>query len=465
VSLVSAGDHPLQAEQPSADTPACKCLNERDRHLFCPGPKRILALDGGGVRGAITVAFLEQIEKVLEGRLGKPVHLADWFDLVGGTSTGAVIAGAVALGYGTEDIRKFYLELAPKIFKHSLWRLPSLRPKFDAQALRKEIERVVGHRKLGSADLNTGFCLVSKRLDTGSPWILANNSRAPFWKTRSGKDGYVGNKHYPLANLVRASTAAPFYFDPEWLEIVKGEKPGLFVDGGVTPHNNPSVMLFLMAMLDSFKIRWKATPKDLTIVSIGTGSHRARVVPEELGMGWMLRMTYHALMSLMNDIQTFALMQMQYLGETPTPWFIDSAVGALKSEQPVNGKMFRFLRYDVRLELPWLEQELGEEIEATLGRRLTEVDVIRMRSMDDPTIVQDIYKLAKIAARKQVKAEHWLGDLPCWCGGRRPSANRRTMLPREPERPSAAYVVWYTMARAVSYLRSRLVRATNPLQK
>src|SRR5882724_11140708 len=109
----------------------------RDRHLFGKGPKRMLALDGGGVRGAITVAFLERIEKLLveeaerkrlaaerDGRqasdpLGAKggIVLGDWFDLVGGTSTGAVIAGALALGKTTEQIKDFYLRLAPRVFK------------------------------------------------------------------------------------------------------------------------------------------------------------------------------------------------------------------------------------------------------------------------------------------------------------------------------------------------------------
>src|SRR5205823_6642362 len=63
--LILDDDH-LDAAAPNVAESVCKCkcLNERDRHLYCPGPKRILALDGGGVRGAITVAFLEQIEKV-----------------------------------------------------------------------------------------------------------------------------------------------------------------------------------------------------------------------------------------------------------------------------------------------------------------------------------------------------------------------------------------------------------------
>src|SRR5262252_1885393 len=122
---------------------------ERDRHLSGPGPKRLLALDGGGVRGAITVAFLERIERVLRERLGrKEVHLGDWFDLVGGTSTGAIIAGALALGYTVEDIKRFYLELAPRVFKRPFWRVVGLQAKFDARALRKEIESIVGNDTL-----------------------------------------------------------------------------------------------------------------------------------------------------------------------------------------------------------------------------------------------------------------------------------------------------------------------------
>ena len=69
-----------------------KFESARDRHLFGPGPKRILALDGGGVRGAITVAFLERIESLLWERYGRDMRLGDFFDLVGGTSTGAIIS-------------------------------------------------------------------------------------------------------------------------------------------------------------------------------------------------------------------------------------------------------------------------------------------------------------------------------------------------------------------------------------
>jgi hypothetical protein len=425
----------------------------------------MLALDGGGVRGAITVAFLERIEEILHHRLGKPVNLGDWFDLVGGTSTGSIIAGALALGYGMEDVKRFYLELAPRIFKRPFWRIMGLQAKFDAQALREEIKSIVKEETLDSEKLITGLCIVTKRMDTGSPWILSNNPRAPYWEggpahSVTGIRSFAGNKDYKLANLVRASTAAPFYFDPEWIEIAEGEPPGLFVDGGVTPHNNPALIIFLMTILKPFNINWETGADKLTVVSIGTGSHRDRVVPDELGMGRTTRLAIHALTSLMSDVQSFILMQMQYLGNCLTPWNINSEIGALAQDSPPHGNMFTFLRYDVRLELPWIEKELGPEVEQAFGRKLTEDDVVRMRSMDDPTIIPDIYAIAKIAAAKQVKAEHWLGELPVWCDGTQPSANTRPRLPvnlKAPPQPGALSV-------AVSRLRARIARLRHPVK-
>ena len=154
---------------------ATSFTTSRDRHLFGPGPKRILALDGGGVRGALTIAFLERIEALLAERYGPDVRLGDHFDLIGGTSTGAIIAGALALGYRTAQVKEFYLKLAPFAFKRQRWRVPGLQAKFDAHGLRQQIENVVGTRVLQSEDLITGFALVAKRMDTGSPWIISNN--------------------------------------------------------------------------------------------------------------------------------------------------------------------------------------------------------------------------------------------------------------------------------------------------
>lgn len=80
---------------------------KRDAHLFGPGPKRILSLDGGGARGAITIAFPERTEALIEEIEGCPVRLGDWFDIIGGTSTEAIIATVLALEYRVSEIRTF----------------------------------------------------------------------------------------------------------------------------------------------------------------------------------------------------------------------------------------------------------------------------------------------------------------------------------------------------------------------
>ena len=452
----------------------------RDRHLFGPGPKRILSFDGGGVRGAISVAFLERIEAIfaehqrkvltdyIEAReraggademlaaarekLKASFRLADWFDLVGGTSTGSLIAGAIALGANTGDIKKFYLERAPFVFQRPFWRIPGLQAKFDARALQKEIDSVVEKRTLDSPDLITGLSVVTKRIDTGSPWILTNNPRAPYWETKppSQEDpGHIGNRYYKLATLVRASTAAPHFFDPEIVQIIaeqekkkdhaagpedrdwldrmndrlgrfprltmlltklralriagaKGRDPkthGLFVDGGVTPFNNPSIALLMQAVVKPFGLCWPLGPDKLTFVSIGTGSYRAKLSFTDLGFAGPLKLALHSLLSMMSDTQTMALAQMQWLGECPDPWQIDSAVGSLAGELPPESRWFRFMRYDVQLERPWIEKNLA--------KTLSEDVVASYRNMDDPSIIQTIYELALEAAERQVKVEHF----------------------------------------------------------
>ena len=381
----------------TATTAACA----RDRHLFGPGPKRILSLDGGGVRGVITVAFLVRMEAALAEREGRPVRLGDWFDLVGGTSTGAVIAGALALGHSTEDLKHFYLRLAPRVFQRPFWRIMMLQAKFDAAALRREIELVVGARTLDSNDLVTGLGIVTKRMDTGSPWIIANNPRAPYWETPADRS-FIGNRHYRLANLVRASTAAPVYFDPELLPIVDGALHGLFVDGGVTPHQNPALILFLMTTLKAYGLCWPTGPERLLVVSVGTGFYRNQLTAAEARRIRAIGLAVRALSGLIGDGAGLVLTLMQWLGECPAPWPVNSEVGTLSDDTLPGGKLFRFLRYDVRLEGPWLAD--------MLDLKISERDVTRVRRMDDPGTIPLAYEIGRRAAERQVRAEHLVPD-------------------------------------------------------
>jgi hypothetical protein len=373
-------------------------MSPRDRHLFGPGPKRILSLDGGGVRGVITLAFLERLEQIIEEIEGKPVRLGDWFDMIGGTSTGAIIATALSLGYSAAEVHEFYKQFAPRTVQRSYWRIPGLRARFDARAVERELKSVIGDRTLDSEDLRTGLCVITKRMDTGSPWIVMNNPRSAFWDTPPDKS-FIGNRHYPLVNVVRASTAAPNYFDPEPIQIIEGMKPGLFVDGGVSPHNNPSLYLFLAAALPPYRLRWALGPQNLTIVSVGTGSYRYRVSEDDLPWFRTLGIALHALVSELSDSQQLVLALMSWFGRSPTRWTINSELGDLgEAPPPLDQPLFNFLRYDVQLDDEWLGRELGV--------KLPPKTLASYRLMEAAANMPAIYELGRQAAERQVRREH-----------------------------------------------------------
>src|SRR3970040_157027 len=103
-----------------------------EARLTAPGPKRMLALDGGGIRGILTLEYLARIEALLRERSRKPdtFCLADYFDLIGGTSTGSIIAAGLALGFRVSRLQGLYKTLAATIFEKPPYRFGVFVPKF-----------------------------------------------------------------------------------------------------------------------------------------------------------------------------------------------------------------------------------------------------------------------------------------------------------------------------------------------
>ena len=209
----------------------------------------------------------------------------------------------------------------------------------------------------------------------------------------------MGNRSYLLAQIVRASTAAPHYFDPQEIEIVAGEPPGVFVDGGLTPHNNPSLALFLSAFVPSYGLAWEASPEKLTIVSIGAGTFRDRLDPRSLSRGPSAALALRAMIQQIGDSQQLILTLMSLLGESPTAWPINSEIGDLAAVPAPRGPLFRFLRYDMKLETEWFRDKLGVAIDADQIRQ--------MRRLDDARSMPLLDELATKAAQLQVRPQDW----------------------------------------------------------
>ena len=131
------------------------------KRLHKKPPYKLLALDGGGIRGLITIEVLGELERVLQQALGKDDKfvLADYFDYVAGTSTGAVIATCLCLGMRVSKIRQFYLDSAELMFsKTSIFN--RLKYKFEdeplALKLRSEFQATTGETKTQRA--GAGLC-------------------------------------------------------------------------------------------------------------------------------------------------------------------------------------------------------------------------------------------------------------------------------------------------------------------
>lgn len=362
------------------------------------GPARtILALDGGGVRGVVSLAFLERIEALLAEGAGRPVRLAEAFDLVGGTSTGAIIGTALALGYSAREIREFYFSLVPRVFVRSRFRLRLIQTIFDAEALQTEIGRIVGDRRLESPDLRTFVAIVMKRLDTGSPWLVTNNPAAKYW-TDPADASFVGNRHYRLLDLLRASTAAPYYFAPHEVPVVDGMPPGLFVDGGMTPHNNPVLALLQLATIPAYGFGWPTGEGRLRIVSIGTGLHRTRLAPGAARRMPAAMLAVEALRGMSADGSDVATTMMELLGRSDTSWPLNRESGDLAGFGLPAERLFSFARYNVRLDRDWLGRELGIAI--------GEDELAAIAQLDNAAGIERLYEIGVAAAEKFVRPEH-----------------------------------------------------------
>src|SRR6185437_5151939 len=149
--------------------------------------------------------------------------------------------------------------------------------------------------------------------------------------------------------VVRASTAAPAYFDSQPITIARApgarSVTGEFVDGGVSPFNNPALMAMMYATMNGYRISWPTGADKLLVVSIGTGAADAAVTHASLAA----KQAVDALLSLMNDSATLQEMLLQWLSDGPTARRINREVGDLQGDVLNGIAALAYRRYNVDL--------------------------------------------------------------------------------------------------------------------
>ena len=349
-------------------------------------PKRIPALDGGGICGALSLGYLERLEHLIREKEGKPdLLLCDYFDLIGGTSTGAIIAAGLSIGKTAGEMKDIFLSIGDAIFgKKEFNPLKWIKGKYSFERFEKALRDIFGDTTLGSENIKTGLCVVVKRADTLSTWPILNNKDSKYFKY---------NKNMLLRQVVRASAVTPGYFTAQQIDLGEHQK-GTFIDGGMSLANNPALQLFLIATLKGYPYRWELGENKLSLTSIGTGNYAKRFDAENQ---WLSDWAMEIPNMFMEDANFLNQTLLQYLSNSPTARNIDSEIGDLKDDLINEKTALHYIRYNVLLEQNELED---------LGLNFTEEQLEFIRRPDVARNKEILYEIGSKAAVKYVLKDH-----------------------------------------------------------
>jgi uncharacterized protein len=234
----------------------------------------LLSIDSGGIRGIIPTVALLKLEKTT-GRLTREI-----FSFVAGTSTGAMIAAAIAAGVPAARILDLYINRTPELFVRYPWTMLKralFGYMYSTQELHDLIAEAIGPAQAWSLnDSPIDILLTAKRISDGMPWYFVRDN-----PRNAGCTGRLG-----ILDCTIASAAAPTYFQP-WT-ITEGSTPpecetvGTLVDGAVGVTGNP----VYQACIEAFDYTPGYKPEETITVSLGTGRFRNRKEPLWIG-GWL----------------------------------------------------------------------------------------------------------------------------------------------------------------------------------
>jgi uncharacterized protein len=373
------------------------------------GPKRILALDGGGIRGALSLGYLKHLENHLRKQhQNDQLLLSDYFDMIGGTSTGSIIAAALAIGMSVDEIKQKYFELGTKIFgkKYKWFKIfeidDLLKAKYDDKALVSELQNVFGDVLLGDQEkIKTALVIVAKRADTNSVWPLNNHPKGKFYDTEKGD-----NRSIPVWKCVRASAAAPTYFLPQSIDVGGDNSFAAFVDGGVSMANNPALQMLMVATLKGFPYHWSMGEDNMLVVSVGTGMTKWKRLPKKISKNTLLNWASSLPDMFMQDASWQNQLMMQWLSNSPTSIEIDQEVGILQddilTDEPGRKKgLISYLRYNVILDVDELNTRFNP------SKPYKQADIDDLAAMDNAKNCQKLFDLGYQAGEQEVKLSHF----------------------------------------------------------
>jgi patatin-like phospholipase/acyl hydrolase len=231
--------------------------------------------------------------------------------------------------------------------------------RYQAQPLSEFLQRLFSNdgdgrepALLDSDRLKKGLMVVVRNLTTGSAWPLTNNPNALFNDPKLADC----NLKIPLWKVVRASTAAPVYFDPE--EIMLDDKPYLFVDGAITPYNNPALIAGLTTVLPCYNMNWETGTDKIRLISVGTMRFSSGL-PRKAQRLWLGYNAASIPVALMDGVAWQQDFLCRCLGECIYGEKLDSEIGTLIGMKLSGPSLFSYVRYNKSYSLQVMQELLA----------------------------------------------------------------------------------------------------------
>jgi len=364
--------------------------------------KRILSIDGGGIRGIIAAEMLVKLEEDLKKYNPKFQCLADFFDLIGGTSTGSIIAAGLASRMKATEILDLYLKEGKNIFAKNWFYSISKYPiftRYNPKELHRVLVNKFGDKTL--ADISKHKLIIpTKNITDGRNYIFSNYKSDVDTHSTNYFVEQEKSRDTKLVDIILASSAAPTYFPPHKMKL-KNESFE-FIDGGVEMFNNPAFLLFLEAEhIQTVKAsQYLSTPNNLLIVSVGTGFFDQAINFGNASRYCIVNWGKYVTSRLLEDANIANNHLMKMVGYEPFKWNREQNRFITNEKSPHLGKRFTYFRHNVKFEEIRLK---------TLGINIDKLEALKeIDCVDQISILSEI---GQAVAKEQISIDRFVNFL------------------------------------------------------
>ncbi|MEM9544553.1 MAG: patatin-like phospholipase family protein [Bacteroidota bacterium] len=384
---------PVRELPPSIAPHSNKLKKSLIQKITSASPKKILSIDDGGARSLISIGILNQIEKILRIKHDDSnLLLSDYFDLIGGSSTGGLIAAFLSKGLSVTEVASICLNHFPHLYKKKLFSIDIFNPRFNSKYFKNFLYRFFGSTTMASNEWKTGLCVTMKRLNPPALWFATNIPTGTYFNQ---------TERMLASDVLLASMASPGIFDPQKIRLENGVE-AYFVDGGLSTAKNPALHLFLLAINNSGELKWDKGEENLLVTSIGAGNWPK---PIKRGKPRILNWFTEIPNIVLDDANKYNQLILQGMSNSPTAKNIDVEFGNFSTNLFSSEPMLSYIRYNADLTKLGLNE---------IGIEKSDLEISNLQNYINTTKLTELYEIGNKVGKLYVNKSHFPNTFNIW---------------------------------------------------